>query len=230
MKWLTVLGLLLLAGCASTGEERDPRDPWEGLNRGIYKFNDTFDEYLARPVARTYVRVLHQEIRTRIGNFFSNLQDPLISVNNLLQGKFEDGVNDFARFAFNSTFGLLGIHDVATEWGLEKHNEDFGQTFGRWGAGPGPYLVLPVLGSSTVRDGIGLGLDWTLDPMSEIRPINLRNSLVALRGINLRADLLEASRILEEAALDRYVFQRDAFLQRRRSLIYDGRPPREKLE
>jgi len=230
VKWLTVLGLMLVAGCASTGEERDPRDPWEGLNRGIYKFNDTFDEYLARPVARTYVRVLHQEIRTRIANFFSNLQDPLISVNNLLQGKFEDGVNDFARFAFNSTFGLLGIHDVATEWGLEKHNEDFGQTFGRWGAGPGPYLVLPVLGSSTVRDGIGLGLDWTLDPMSEIRPINLRNSLVALRGINLRADLLEASRILEEAALDRYVFQRDAFLQRRRSLIYDGRPPREKLE
>lgn len=230
MKWLTVFGLLLLAGCASTGEERDPRDPWEGLNRGVYKFNDTFDEYLARPVARAYVRVLHQEIRTRIGNFFSNLQDPLISVNNLLQGKFEDGVNDFARFAFNSTFGLLGIHDVATDWGLEKHNEDFGQTFGRWGAGPGPYLVLPVLGSSTLRDGIGLGLDWTLDPMSEIRPIDLRNSLVAVRGINLRADLLEASRILEEAALDRYVFQRDAYLQRRRSLVYDGRPPREKLE
>jgi phospholipid-binding lipoprotein MlaA len=230
VKRLTVLGLLLLAGCASTGEERDPRDPWEGLNRGVYKFNDTFDEYLARPVARAYVKVLHQEIRTRIGNFFSNLQDPLISLNNLLQGKFEDGVNDFARFAFNSTFGLLGIHDVATDWGLEKHNEDFGQTFGRWGAGPGPYLILPVLGSSTVRDGIGLGFDWTLDPMSEIRPINLRNSLVAVRGVNLRADLLEASRILEEAALDRYVFQRDAFLQRRRSLIYDGRPPREKLE
>ena len=231
MRLLTVLGLILLAGgCASTGEERDPRDPWEGLNRGVYKFNDTFDEYLARPVARAYVSVLHQEIRTRIGNFFSNLQDPLISLNNLLQGKFEDGVNDFARFAFNSTFGLLGIHDVATDWGLEKHNEDFGQTFGRWGAGAGPYLVLPVLGSSTLRDGIGLGFDWTLDPMSEIRPINLRNSLVAVRGINLRADLLEASRILEEAALDRYVFQRDAYLQRRRSLIYDGRPPREKLE
>ena len=230
MKWLTVFALFLLAGCASTGEERDPRDPWEGLNRGVYKFNDTFDEYLARPVARAYVKVLHQEIRTRIANFFSNLQDPLISLNNLLQGKFEDGVNDFARFAFNSTFGLLGIHDVATDWGLEKHNEDFGQTFGRWGAGPGPYLVLPVLGSSTLRDGVGLGFDWTLDPMSEIRPINLRNSLVAVRGINLRADLLEASRILEEAALDRYVFQRDAYLQRRRSLVYDGRPPREKLE
>jgi phospholipid-binding lipoprotein MlaA len=230
MKWLTLLGLILLAGCASNGEERDPRDPWEGMNRGIYKFNDTFDEYLARPVARAYVKVLHQEIRTRIGNFFSNLQDPLISLNNILQGKFEEGVNDFARFAFNSTFGLLGIHDVASDWGLEKHNEDFGQTFGRWGSGPGPYLVLPVLGSSTLRDGVGLGFDWTLDPMSEIRPINLRNSLVAVRGVNLRADLLEASRILEEAALDRYVFQRDAYLQRRRSLVYDGRPPREKLE
>jgi phospholipid-binding lipoprotein MlaA len=225
-----ILALALAGGCASTGEERDPRDPWEGVNRGIYKFNDTFDEYLARPVARAYVSVLHQEIRTRIGNFFSNLQDPLISLNNLLQGKFEDGVNDFARFAFNSTFGLLGIHDVATDWGLEKHNEDFGQTFGRWGSGPGPYLVLPVLGSSTLRDGVGLGFDWTLDLMGEIRPINLRNTLVATRGINLRADLLEASRILEEAALDRYVFQRDAYLQRRRSLIYDGRPPREKLE
>jgi len=208
----------------------DPRDPWEGVNRGVYKFNETFDEWLARPVARTYVKVLHQEIRTRIGNFFGNLADPFIGVNNFLQGKFEDGVNDWARFAFNSTFGLLGIHDVASEWGYEKHNEDFGQTFGRWGAGPGPYLILPLLGSSTLRDGVGTGIDMYLDPMGEIRPINLRNSLIVVRATNVRADLLEASRILEEAALDKYVFQRDAYLQRRRSLIYDGRPPREKLE
>jgi phospholipid-binding lipoprotein MlaA len=208
----------------------DPRDPWEGVNRGVYKFNETFDEWLARPVARTYVKVLHQEIRTRIGNFFGNLADPFIGVNNFLQGKFEDGVNDWARFAFNSTFGLLGIHDVASEWGYEKHNEDFGQTFGRWGAGPGPYLILPLLGSSTLRDGVGTGVDMYLDPMGEIRPINLRNSLIVVRATNVRADLLEASRILEEAALDKYVFQRDAYLQRRRSLIYDGRPPREKLE
>jgi phospholipid-binding lipoprotein MlaA len=208
----------------------DPRDPWEGVNRGVYKFNEKFDDYLARPVARTYVKVLHQEIRTRIGNFFGNLADPFIGVNNFLQGKFEDGVNDWARFAFNSTFGLLGIHDVASEWGYEKHNEDFGQTFGRWGAGPGPYLILPLLGSSTLRDGVGTGVDMYLDPMGEIRPINLRNSLIVVRATNLRADLLEASRILEEAALDKYVFQRDAYLQRRRSLIYDGRPPREKLE
>lgn len=223
--------LVLGAGCASVPEEeRDPRDPFEGFNRGVYKFNDTFDEYLARPVARAYVKVLHQEIRSRIGNFFSNLADPLIGVNNILQGKLAEGASDWARFAFNSTFGLLGIHDVASEWGYEKHNEDFGQTFGRWGAGPGPYLVLPIFGSSTVRDGAGLGLDMYTDPMGEIRPIDLRNSLIVTRAVNLRADLLEASRILEEAALDRYVFQRDAYLQRRRSLVYDGRPPREKLE
>jgi phospholipid-binding lipoprotein MlaA len=221
---------VVLSGCATVEGDRDPRDPWEGLNRGVTKFNDTFDEYLARPVARGYVKVLHQEIRSRIANFFSNLADPFIGVNNFLQGKFENGVNDLARFAFNSTIGLLGIHDVASEMGLEKHNEDFGQTFGRWGAGPGPYLVLPVLSSSTVRDTIGLGLDWTFDPLSDVRPINLRNSLVVLRGVNTRADLLEASRILEEAALDKYVFQRDAYLQRRQSLVYDGKPPREKLE
>jgi phospholipid-binding lipoprotein MlaA len=221
---------VVLSGCATVEGDRDPRDPWEGFNRGVTKFNDTFDEYLARPVARGYVKVLHQEIRSRIANFFSNLADPFIGVNNFLQGKFENGVNDLARFAFNSTIGLLGIHDVASEMGLEKHNEDFGQTFGRWGAGPGPYLVLPILSSSTVRDTIGLGLDWTFDPLSDVRPINLRNSLVVLRGVNTRADLLEASRILEEAALDKYVFQRDAYLQRRQSLVYDGKPPREKLE
>ena len=225
-----VVLVVLLAGCATPDGERDPRDPWEGMNRGVYRFNDKFDEYLAKPVARTYVKVLHQEIRTRIANFFSNLQDPLIGLNNFLQGKFDDGVNDWGRFLVNSSFGLFGLHDVAGDGGMEKHNEDFGQTLGRWGAGPGPYLVLPILSSSSVRDGIGTGADIWLDPMGEIRPINLRNSLIVLRATNTRADLLEASRILEEAALDKYVFQRDAYLQRRRSLVYDGRPPREKLE
>jgi phospholipid-binding lipoprotein MlaA len=231
VKRLVLIGLLAaLAGCASTGEERDPRDPFEGFNRGVYRFNDTFDEYLAQPVARTYRKAVHQEIRTRVGNFFANIQDLFIGVNNFLQGKVQEGVNDWARVAFNSTFGLLGIHDVASEWGLEKHNEDFGQTFGRWGVPPGPYLVLPFLSSSTVRDGVGTAVDYTVSPVSEIRPINLRNSLYGLYLVNTRAELLDASRLLEEAALDRYVFQRDAFLQRRRSLIYDGSPPREKLE
>ncbi|HEY8248962.1 MAG TPA: VacJ family lipoprotein [Burkholderiales bacterium] len=228
-----VAGMLLLLanGCAtSSGEERDPRDPFEGFNRGIYSFNETVDVYVAQPVARAYVKVLHQEIRSRVGNFFSNVQDIFIGVNNFLQGKFVDGVNDWARFTFNTTFGLLGIHDVASEMGLEKHNEDFGQTFGRWGAGSGPYLILPFLGSSTVRDGAGLAIDWWVAPLTEVRPIALRNTLYGVYFVNTRADLLEAGRILEEAALDKYVFQRDAYLQRRRSLIYDGSPPREKYE
>ena len=230
MKFVLMLLLAALAGCAAPGEERDPRDPWEGMNRGIYKFNDTFDEYLAKPVARGYVKILHQEIRVRIANFFANLADPVIGLNNFLQGKFEEGVNDLARFTFNSTFGLFGLHDFASDAGLEKHNEDFGQTLGRWGVGPGPYLVLPVLSSSTLRDTGGLGVDWTLDPLGELRPTEVRSSLIVVRAINARAELLEASRLLEEAALDRYVFQRDAYLQRRRSLVYDGSPPREKLE
>jgi len=220
------LALLAAAGCSTVAT--DPRDPFEGFNRGVTKFNDTFDEYLARPVARGYVKVLHQEIRSRIANFFSNLADPFIGVNNFLQGKFEIGVNDLARFAFNSTIGLLGIHDVASEMGLEKHNEDFGQTFAVWGVGDGPYLVLPFFGPYTLRDSGGLVLDWELDPVVRARPIALRNSLIATRFVSKRTDLLDASRVFDTAALDRYVFLRDAYLQRRRSLIYDGNPPRER--
>jgi len=214
-------------GCASTGE-RDPRDPWEPLNRGIYSFNDKLDAYVARPVATGYQKVVPGEIRERVRNVFANVGDVFIGVNNFLQGKFEDGVSDWARFAFNTTFGLLGIHDIATDMGYEKHNEDFGQTFGRWGAPTGPYLVLPILGTSDVRDGIGLGFDFYTDPLNETEPFAVHWGLVTLRLIQTRADLLDASRILEEAALDRYVFQRDAYLQRRRSLVYDGHPPREK--
>ncbi|HWD21855.1 MAG TPA: VacJ family lipoprotein [Burkholderiales bacterium] len=221
--------LLLVAGCASTGEG-DPRDPFEGFNRGIYKFNETVDEAIAKPVATAYRDVVHEEIRNRVRNFFSNIGDVFIGVNNVLQGKFFEGFEDFMRVTFNTTLGLLGIHDVASDMGIEKHNEDFGQTFGRWGAGPGPYLVLPILGSSTVRDGAGTAIDIYADPLGEARPIRLRNSLVVLRLTGARADLLEASRILEQAALDKYVFQRDAYLQRRRNLVYDGRPPREPRE
>jgi phospholipid-binding lipoprotein MlaA len=221
---------MLLSGCATANGEGDLRDPFEGFNRGVYRFNDTFDQYVATPVARVYRDALHVEIRSRVGNFFANFQDIFIGVNNFLQGKFEDGVNDWARFVFNSTFGVFGLHDFASDAGLEKHNEDFGQTFGRWGAPAGPYLILPFLGSSTVRDGLGTAVDYVAAPLGEVRPINLRNTLYVTYMVNTRADLLEASRILEEAALDRYVFQRDAYLQRRRSLIYDGSPPREKLE
>jgi len=221
--------LLLLAGCASTAE-RDPRDPFEGFNRGIYKFNEAVDEAIAKPVATAYRDVVHEEIRNRVRNFFSNIGDVFIGVNNVLQGKFFEGFEDFMRVAFNSTLGVFGINDVASDMGIEKHNEDFGQTFGRWGIAQGPYLVLPILGSSSVRDGAGTALDLYTDPLDEVRPMRARNSLIALRFTGVRADLLEASRILEQAALDKYVFQRDAYLQRRRNLVYDGRPPREPRE
>jgi phospholipid-binding lipoprotein MlaA len=227
MRTLAALALCALAGCA-TGPDRDPRDPLEPWNRAVYGFNDKVDRAVARPVATAYRRVVPGEIRDRVRNFFANLGDPLIGVNDFLQGKFEDGITDWARFIFNSTFGLFGIHDVASEWGLEKHNEDFGQTFGRWGFGSGPYLVLPFLGSSDLRDGIGTGLDVYTDPLTEVRPYHLQYGLWALRFTQTRADLLEASNLLEQAALDKYTFQRDAYFQRRRSLIYDGHPPREK--
>ena len=225
--WLAVVAVALLAGCA-TGPDRDPRDPLEPWNRAVYKFNDKVDQAVARPVATAYRRVIPGEIRDRVRNFFANLADPFIGVNNFLQGKFEDGFTDWMRFAFNSSFGLFGIHDVASAMNLEKHNEDFGQTFGWWGAGTGPDLVLPLLGSSNLRDGIGTGFDIYTDPLRQVQPDSVEYGLWGLRLTQTRTDLLEASRILEEAALDKYTFQRDAYLQRRRSLVYDGRPPRQK--
>jgi outer membrane lipid asymmetry maintenance protein MlaD len=197
---------------------------------GVYLFNEVVEEAVARPVATAYRDVVHSEIRDRVRNFFSNIGDVFIGANNLLQGKFFDGFEDFARVVFNTSFGLFGIHDVASDMGIEKHNEDFGQTFGRWGIGEGPYLVLPILGSSSVRDGVGTALDYYTDPLGELRPIRVRNSLGLLRLVGARADLLDASRILEQAALDKYVFQRDAYFQRRRSLVYDGRAPRERYD
>jgi len=223
------MAFLPLAGCATT-DGADPRDPFEGFNRGVYRFNEVVDEAVARPVATAYRDVVHSEIRDRVRNFFSNIGDVFIGANNVLQGKFFEGFEDFARVAFNTTLGVFGIHDVASDMGIEKHNEDFGQTFGWWGIGEGPYLVLPILGSSSVRDGVGTALDYYTDPLGELRPIRLRNSLALLRLVGARADLLEASRILEQAALDKYVFQRDAHFQRRRSLVYDGRAPRERYD
>ena len=229
LRGLFLAVVLLLGGCATTGEG-DPRDPWEPLNRKVYRFNEVVDEAVAKPVATAYRDLLHEEIRNRVRNFFSNIGDLWIGANDLLQGKFQEGLEDWARFAFNSTLGLFGIHDVASEMGIEKRNEDFGQTLGWWGIGDGPYLVLPILGSSTLRDGAGTAVDLYVDPVGDVRPIRLRNSLTALRLVQVRSDLLEASRILEQAALDKYIFQRDAYLQRRRNLVYDGQPPREPRE
>ena len=222
---LAPLFALFVCACATTGQG-DPRDPLEPLNRAVYGFNQGVDEAIARPVATAYRDYVPEPLRNYVRNFFSNLGDLLIGFNNILQGKPDEGLQDWARFAFNSVFGVFGINDFASDIGLEKHNEDFGQTLGRWGFGEGPYLVLPLLGSSDVRDGIGTVGDIYADPVGDLRPIRVRNSLQVLRFTGVRADLLDASRLLEQAALDQYVFQRDAYLQRRRNLVYDGRPPR----
>ena len=224
------LALLLAgaAGCATTGA--DGRDPLEGFNRTMYSFNDGFDNAIGKPVATAYRDAVPAPVRGWVRNFFANIADLLIGANNLLQGKPADTVTDWARFAINSTLGVFGINDVASDIGLEKHDEDFGQTFGRWGVDDGAYIVWPFLGSSSVRDSVGLVFDIGLDPVLQHKPIRVRNAMSLLRATNRRADLLDASRILEEAALDRYVFQRDAYLQRRRNQVYDGNPPRAARE
>jgi phospholipid-binding lipoprotein MlaA len=226
MSRLLLVALLALAGCATVGEG-DPRDPLEPLNRKIFALNDTVDVAVARPIATVYHDYVPAPLRTYARNFFANIGDLFIGLNNFLQGKPTDGLQDWVRFIFNSTIGVFGINDVASDMGFEKHNEDFGQTFGRWGIGEGAYLVLPFFGPSTLRDGVGQAIDIYADPLTGLRPIPLRTGVYALRFTGNRADLLDAGRLLEEAALDRYVFLRDAFLQRRRNLVYDGEPPRE---
>jgi phospholipid-binding lipoprotein MlaA len=208
----------------------DPRDPIEGFNRAVFAFNEGLDSVLIRPVAKGYETVLPSPVRTGVSNFYNNIADVFISVNSLLQGKPADAVGDAARFVFNSTFGIAGVFDVASEMGIEKHDEDFGQTLGRWGVGTGPYLVLPVYGPRNVRDAAGLALDVSADPVSGVGHVPTRNTLTAVRLVNQRANLLPADKIIEEAALDKYSYLRDAYLQRRRSLVFDGRPPREPEE
>jgi len=226
-----LLALLLTgaAGCATTNGG-DARDPAEGFNRAMYSFNDGFDRAIGKPVASAYRDVVPGVVRTGVRNFFGNIADLWIGANNLLQGKPVDAATDWARFAINTTIGIFGLFDWASDMGIDKHDEDFGQTFGRWGAGDGAYLVWPFLGSSGVRDTVGLVFDIGLDPVLQHKPVRVRNAMTVLRATGKRADLLDASRILEEAALDKYVFQRDAYLQRRRSLVYDGNPPRAARE
>lgn len=222
-----VIAVSLASGCA-TVPNPDPRDPYESFNRGVFSFNDGLDKAVLKPVATVYHDVLPGPLRVMVRNFFSNISDVFIGVNNMLQGKPGQGFNDWARVLFNTTFGLAGVNDVASEMGLEKHNEDFGQTFAVWGAGSGPYLVLPFFGPSDVRDGIGLGFDLYASPLLGYHNVPVRNSMVAVRIVSERSELLEASTIVEQAALDEYSFRRDFYLQRRRSLIYDGHPPRER--
>lgn len=224
---LAIAAAGLLGGCATSG---NPRDPVEGFNRAMFGFNEAIDKVAIKPVAQGYEAVLPSPVRTGVTNFFGNIDDLFIGVNNLLQGKPGAAVNDWGRVLVNSTVGILGLIDVASGIGMEKHAEDFGQTFGRWGVGDGAYVVLPFFGPSTVRDTVGLVVDVQVDPVGNIDHVPTRNTLRALRIIDTRADLLPADKVIEEAALDKYAYVRDGYLQRRRSLIYDGNPPREPLE
>lgn len=217
----------LLGGCATSG---NPKDPIEGFNRAMYAFNEGLDTVLIKPVAQGYDAVLPTPVRTGVTNFFGNIADLFIGVNNLLQGKPDQAISDLGRVLVNSTVGILGLFDVATEAGLEKHEEDFGQTFGRWGVGDGAYVVIPVFGPRTVRDTAGLVLDVAVDPVGNVDHVATRNSLAALRLIDTRADLLPADKVIEEAALDKYSYVRDGYLQRRRNLVHDGNAPREQAD
>ena len=221
--------LALAAGCAtnaSAPEDRDPADPWEPMNRGVYEVNDALDRSLLKPAAKGYRKVLPGFVRTGIGNFYDNLQTPGIMLNNFMQGKGQDGLSDMVRLAVNSTIGIGGLLDVASRMGIEEHDEDFGQTLAAWGVGDGPYVMLPFFGPSTLRDALAMPVDFFFDPLLHYRNSSVRDKLWVLEAIDLRASLLAAEGLLEKS-FDPYITIRQSYLQNRRFDIYDGNPPED---
>lgn len=216
---------LLLSGPGASAQE-NPKDPYEGFNRAMFSFNEQVDAFVARPLAQAYDAAVPLPVKVGVGNVFGNVGDLWVGVNDALQGKVENAGIDVARLLINSTVGIFGLFDVATELGLERHDEDLGQTLAVWGVGDGPYLYLPIFGPRTMRDTLGWLGDVSFDPVDRIEPVAARNSALVTRFVDIRASLLPADKMLEEAALDKYSYVRDAYLQRRRSLIHDGRPPR----
>jgi phospholipid-binding lipoprotein MlaA len=215
--WLLVAAVAL-AGCA-TGPHANPKDPIEPFNRGVQRFNDGVDEAFLKPVATVYRDVTPDLVRTGVNNFFSNLRDLWSSVNAALQLRPREATENFLRFSVNTFWGIGGLLDIASEMQIERTTLDFGQTLGRWGVPSGPYLVLPFMGPSTLRDTVGMGVESSGDLLSGMDHIPSRNSLYALRIVEARANLLRAGSLLDQAALDKYSFTRDAFLQRRESQI-----------
>lgn len=219
----------ILAGCATTSSTgsnstaQNPVDPFEKFNRTMFTFNDKVDQYALKPAAIAYKRVVPSFMQTGVYNFFGNLGDVWTAVNNLLQGRVADGVSDVMRFTINSTFGIAGLIDVSSDAGLPKHSQDFGATLGVWGVQSGPYVVLPLLGSSTVRDSAALPADFAGNLWTYVTPDATRYFGTALRVVDMRAGVLDASNLIEDAALDRYEFIRDAYLQRRAGKISSNR-------
>ena len=224
------LALAAVAGCATAPQGADrhstgPKDPYEGVNRKIFAFNDTVDTYALKPAAKAYNAVLPQPIRTGIHNFFGNFSDAWSAVNQLLQGKPGDAGEMTLRVVTNTTIGIAGLFDPASKLGLDRRSEDLGQTLGRWGINPGPYLVLPLFGSSDIRDAISLPADTYVTPALLVPSTWQKIGVDTVGVIDTRAGLLGASQMLDELAFDRYTFMRDAYVTRRRSLVYDGNPP-----
>ena len=224
---LVLLAALALGGCATAGGG-DPRDPWEGLNRKTFAFNDALDKAVMKPIARGYRAVTPDFVQEGVNNFYANIEDVATCLNNFLQGKPKEAMSDAMRVVMNTTLGVFGLWDVATPFGLEKHDEDFGQTLGWWGVGPGPYFVIPLLGPSTARDAPARAVDPSWYYSSAIDSNAAYWSWWGVDKVRTRTNLLRAESVLEQAALDRYTFIRDAWLQRRRNKVFDGRPPREK--
>jgi phospholipid-binding lipoprotein MlaA len=218
---------LVLAGCAAAPSRVDPLEP---MNRALFEVNDVAEKVVIKPVVTVYQAVLPQFVRTGIANVFGNIDDLFSAVNGLLQGKLDKAGNDLGRVMVNSTFGLGGLIDVASDAGIERGNEDFGQTFGYWGLGQGPYLFIPFFGPTTVRDGTGFLVRIAAGPVGFIPDVPVRNSLYGVGYVDLQSHASEAKSVAETAALDRYRFIRNGYLQKRRYDVHDGNPPREKEE
>lgn len=220
--WVHYFRVTLIAAVAALGSaalQAAEEDPWEGFNRAVFRFNDTLDTYTLKPLAKGYQKVTPDFLEDGIGNVFSNLGDVLNLTNNLLQGKVRDAGVDTSRLLFNSTFGLLGFFDVASRMGLQKSDEDFGQTFGAWGVSSGPYVVLPLLGPSTVRDAISRVPDGLLSPYPYIDDVPVRNTALGVNVIDTRAGLLSSEKMITG---DKYIFIRNAYLQNREFRVRDG--------
>ncbi|MDP4301947.1 MlaA family lipoprotein [Leptothrix discophora] len=221
---LAATGLCALLTACATAQRPDPLEPW---NRGVYAFNDAVDVAVIKPVATVWRDVLPQPLRHGVSNFFGNFGDLWSATNLALQGRFGESLSDLGRFGTNTVFGVLGFFDVASELGLEKHGEDFGQTLGVWGVPQGAYVVWPLLGPSTLRDSFDIPGSMAFSPASLVTPTSASLGVTSARFFNLRAELLQATNLLDTIALDKYSFTRDAYLQRRRSLVYNGSPPEE---
>ena len=226
LRIIIILTAAALTACATN----NPADPLEPMNRGIYRFNSTVDKAVIKPVARGYKAVVPTVGRIMISNFFSNLDDINVTINDLLQLKLVQGFSDGMRFFVNSTLGVFGLIDVASAGDLKKHHEDFGQTLGYWGVGNGPYLVLPILGPSTLRDGVGDYIDSVPSPLFQIKHIPTRNQVYLTQKINRRSELLDQETVLDEAMIDPYEFIRDAYLMRRQSQVHDSTPTHPKYD